>query len=181
MNNSLFDQLKKTGLVDEKKAKKVKQEKHQNQKKKRKKGQTVSPSEATLLVQQAQADKLTQDRHLNQKRKEKAEHKAIIAQIKQLIESNRIIERDGEQIYNFTDQNKIKHLYLNEAIHKQLCSGYLALAKLGQSYELVPTVVAEKIKQRDPDIIILCAPETQQEPDENDPYADYKIPDDLMW
>ncbi|VAW84105.1 Nucleoprotein/polynucleotide-associated enzyme [hydrothermal vent metagenome] len=181
MGNSLFDQLKKTGLVDEKKAKKVKQEKHQGKKQKRKKGQAILPGEATLLVQQAQTAKLEQDRRLNQERKEIAEHKAIVAQIKQLIESNRVIERDGERIYNFTDKNKIKHLYLNDTIHKQLCSGYLALAKLGESYELVPTVVAEKIKQRDPANVILCAPETQQKADENDPYADYKIPDDLMW
>jgi len=181
MGNSLFDQLKKTGLVDAKKAKKVKQEKHQGKKQKRKKGQAISPGEATLLAQQAQAEKLTQDRRLNQERKEKAEHKAIVAQIKQLIESNRVTERDGERIYNFTDNNKIKHLYLNDVIHKQLCSGYLALAKLDEKYELVPTVVAEKIKQRDPNSIILCAQETEQEADENDPYADYKIPDDLMW
>jgi len=111
MGNSLFDQLKKTGLVDEKKAKKVKQEKHQGKKQKRKKGQAILSGEATLLAQQAQTEKLEQDRRLNQERKEKAEHKAIAAQIKQLIESNRVTERDGERIYNFTDQNKIKHLY----------------------------------------------------------------------
>jgi len=41
--------------------------------------------------------------------------------------------------------------------------------------------VAEKIKQRDPVSVILCEPGTQQQVDENDPYTDYKIPDDLMW
>ena len=62
-----------------------------------------------------------------------------------------------------------------------LSSGRLAIAKLDERYELVPMAVAEKIKQRDEQCIILREHNEKQEVDENDPYADYQIPDDLMW
>ena len=182
MGNSLFDQLKASGLVDEKKAKKHKQSKYKGNKQKAKKGSAEKVDEAKLLAQQAQAEKLERDRLLNQQKKEEAEQKAIAAQVKQLIESNRISDTEGESIYNFTDVNVIKKLHLSEQVHEHLTKGLLAIAKLNGTYELVPMPVAEKIMQRDEDSIIVSDQRDDSETvDENDPYADYKIPDDLMW
>ena len=45
----------------------------------------------------------------------------------------------------------------------------------------VATAKAQKIAQRDPQVVVVL---NQYEPtpvDEDDPYADYQIPDDLMW
>jgi uncharacterized protein len=54
--------------------------------------------------------------------------------------------------------------------------------KLGDKYELVPTAVAQKIRSRDPATVIVCNDaDTQSQPDADDPYAAYKIPDDLDW
>lgn len=181
MGNSLFDQLKKTGLVDENKAKKVKQSQYKSQKKKSKKGVADPLDEAKQLAQKAQADKLERDRQLNQQKKEQAENKAIAAQIKQLIETNRVEDRDGDIVYNFTDANVIKRIHVSEQIHKHLLSGRLAIVKLAEGYELVPVPVAEKIKQRDGQCIIECDQCVESALGEDDLYADYKIPDDLMW
>lgn len=181
MANSLFEQLKKTGLVDEKKAKKVKQGQYKKQKQKTKKGAAAQVDEATLLAQQAQAEKVERDRLLNEQKKVEAENKAIAAQIKQLIETNRVKDADGDVVFNFTDANVVKRLYVSEQVHKYLVSGQLAIAKLGKAYELVPTPVAEKIKQRDEQCIIQCESIVATETAEDDPYADYEIPDDLMW
>lgn len=181
MANSLFDQLKKTGLVDEKKAKKVKQSQYKSKKQKGKKGTPAAVDEATLLAQKARAEKVERDRALNERRKAEAEQKAIAAQIRQLIETNRLTDSDGEVVYNFTDANVVKQLHISEAVHKHLVSGRLAIARLDDSYALVPLPVAEKIRQRDPQCIILCASSETPEPAEDDPYADYQIPDDLMW
>lgn len=181
MSHSLFDQLKKTGLVDEKKAKKVKHSQYKNQKKKSKKGTAPKLDEAALLAQQAQAEKVERDRLLNQQKKAEAERRAIAAQIKQLIEANRIESGDGDVVYNFTDANVVKRLYVSEQVREHLASGRLAIAKLGEAYELVPVPVAEKIRQRDERCIILCEPASESKTDEDDPYADYQIPDDLMW
>ena len=181
MANTLFDQLKKSGLVDDKKAKKAKQSQYQSKKQKTKKGSPAELDEQKLLAQKAHAEKVERDRLLNQQRKEEAERKAAVAQIKQLIETSRVTDRDGDIVYNFTDANVVKRLYVSEQIHKSLSSGRLAIAKLGGVYELVPTAVAEKIKQRDEQYIITTGNRDEAEPDENDPYADFQIPDDLMW
>jgi len=181
MANSLFDQLKKSGLVDEKKAKKVKHSQYKNQKKKIKKGTTAPLDDSKLLVQKAQAEKVERDRQLNLHKKESAERKAIAAQIKQLVECNRITDRDGDIVYNFSDVNVVKRLYVSEQVHKHLSSGRLAIVKLGDAYELVPVPVAEKIKQRDAQCVILCDRSPDAQLDDDDAYADYKIPDDLMW
>ncbi len=181
MGNSLFDQLKKSGLVDKNKAQKVKHGQYKTKKQKTKKGAAAQIDEAKLLAEKVHAEKVERDRQLNQQRKEEAERKAIAAQVKQLIESNRVEDRDGDVIYNFTDANVVKRIYVSEQIHKHLTSGRLAIAKLGESYELVPVPVAEKIKQRHEQCIIMCEHAAEPELDEDDPYADYKIPDDLMW
>ncbi len=181
MGNSLFEQLKKTGLVDEKKAKKVKQGQYKSKKQKGKKGTPAPASPATLLAQKALAEKAERDRRLNQQRKDEAERKAISAQIRQLIQTNRVENSDGEVVYNFTDAGVIKRLHISPQVHRHLVSGRLAIAKLDGGYELVPVPVAEKIRQRDEHSIILCAQSSEAETTEDDPYADYKIPDDLMW
>ncbi|NOX92284.1 MAG: DUF2058 domain-containing protein [Gammaproteobacteria bacterium] len=181
MGNSLFEQLKKTGLVDDKKAKQAKHSQYKNKKQKSKKGAPTQVDEATLLAQKTHAEKVERDRQLNQAKKTEAGHKAITAQIKQLIETNRIEDGGGDVVYNFTDANVVKHLYISEQTHTHLIAGRLAIAKLGDTYELVPVPVAEKIKQRDEQCIILCGPSTRVESSREDPYADYKIPDDLMW
>lgn len=181
MSNSLFDQLKKSGLVNDKKARQVKQEQYQSQK--QQKGKTAQPTadEAKQLAQQAQAEKLERDRLLNQQRKEEAEHKAIAAQIKQLIEANRIDHRDGEIAYNFTDGSVIKRLHVNASLHKALGSGELAIAKLEGRYELVSSETADRIRERAPRYIIAQASATAATAAEDDPYAAYQVPDDLMW
>lgn len=181
MSNSLFDQLKMSGLVDDKKAKQAKQEQYKNKKQKRHKGAPEQTDEATLRAQQHHADKVERDRLLNQQKKEEAERKAIAAQITQLIETNQVDNCDGDIVYNFTDATLVKRLYISEAIHKHLISGRLAIAKLRDGYALVPTPVAEKIKQRDAQRVIMINHSKNNDINEDDPYANYQIPDDLMW
>jgi len=104
----------------------------------------------------------------------------LAAQVRQLIEVNRLPKGEGDIAYNFTDEGKVKRLYVSEQMQRQLGLGRLAVVKLDEQYELVPTAVAEKIRQRDESCVILCN-EPEQHSDEDDPYADYQIPDDLMW
>jgi len=176
MGNSLLDQLKKSGLVDEKKANKAQKAKHKQAKKQR---QNRAIDEDKLQLQQQQIEKVKRDRELNLQRKREADKRAIQAQIRQLIELNQVIDYDGDIAYNFTDNNIIKSIYLSEQVHRQLNRGQLAIVKLGHNYKLVPTAVAEKISQRDEETIIQC--NKPQQESEDDDYADYKVPDDLMW
>ena len=62
----------------------------------------------------------------------------------------------------------------------QLINGRLAILRLDGNYEIVPRPVADKIAERDESVLVLL--NTQSEDDAaDDEYADYKIPDDLIW
>ena len=174
---SLQDQLLNAGVVDQKKAKKIKQEKRKENKHKPKN----QPDEGKLAAQQALAEKAQRDREINRQRNLEAEKKAIQAQIIQLIELNRIDRQQGEVTYQFTDAKKIKKIYVTTTLQNQLIKGLVAIVKLRDQYELVPAAVAEKIRQRDESAVLLLNTQTKNVVDEDDPYADYQIPDDLMW
>jgi len=118
---------------------------------------------------------------MNKEKQLKAEEKAIQAQIIQLIKANAIDYRNGEISYQFTDANIISKIYVTGLLQKQLSEGIVAIAKLGEEYYLVPAVVAEKINQRDASFIIVLNEHQETEADKDDPYADYQIPDDLIW
>ena len=176
---SLQDQLLKAGLVDDKKAHKIKKNK-QKQTRQKQKNKVETTDEAKLAAQQAQAEQVERDRQLNLQRKAETERKAVAAQVRQLVEMNRQSRDDGEVDYSFTDGTLIKRLSVTETQLKQLSNGRLSIIKLDNRYELIPTLVAEKIQQRDKGIPILSNQPTET-PEEDDPYADYQVPDDLMW
>lgn len=176
---SLQEQLLKAGVVDKKKAKKIKLAKY-SQSKKIPKGHTQL-DENKLQAKEALAEQVAKDKALNKEKKRVAEAKAIQAQIIQLIKSNIVDCKSGEVPYQFTDNNSIKKIYVTEVVQKQLSKGIVAIVKLADTYEVVPAKVAEKISLRDEDIIVLLNDNVETEIDTDDPYADYQIPDDLMW
>jgi uncharacterized protein YaiL (DUF2058 family) len=184
MGNSLFDQLNKTGLVDKNKAKQAKKNKYQQAKKL--KGKKTKPlPESKQRALKIQAEKAQRDRELNQQRKLAAEKKAIAAQIKQLIEMNRIEvvaeEGDAGIAFNFVDGKNVQRIYITEKLQEQLTRGRLAIVKLDGDYNLVPAGVAEKISLRDPLYVMHSSVSEPEAIDTDDPYADYQVPDDLMW
>jgi uncharacterized protein YaiL (DUF2058 family) len=178
---SLQDQLLKAGLVDKKKANKAQKAKHQQAKLKQKnKIETVD--EAKLAAQKAQAEKVERDRQLNLQRKQEAEERAITAQIRQLIEMNRQEKGKGDITYNFTDGSKVTHIYVDERQQRQLGNGHLAIVRLDGNYEIVPSTVSEKIALRDDSYLVYCTKGQEDTVvDEDDPYAEFQVPDDLMW
>lgn len=180
MNNPFQEQLLKAGLVTKQQVQKAQKEKHQKNKQQRSKKNDHSVDENTRKVQQIAAKKAKQDRDLNQKKQDQARQKAVSAEINQLILQN-LIERDPEcdLAYRFEHQRKIKTIYVNNELKQQIARGKLGIARIDGRYELVPIDVAEKIRQRNSKRIIIIAIEPTL--DENDPYADFQVPDDLTW
>jgi hypothetical protein len=58
--------------------------------------------------------------------------------------------------------------------------GRLAVVRQDAFYELVPADIAERVRTRDPSLVLVWN-QPSQTPDEDDPYADFQVPDDLMW
>ena len=173
MANSLQEQLLKAGLTNEKKAKKAKKSSKKNRDLKR---------EVKAAAEEKRQSQLERDRELNAEIKQKADLKAVAAQIKQLVTNHKITDFAGDLAYNFTDGTSVKKLNVNNKMQQQLAKGFVAIVRDGEDYALVPNVVAEKISQRDESIVITnSADSSQDEVDEDDPYKDYVIPDDLMW
>lgn len=176
---SLQDQLLKAGIVDQKKAKQIKQE-QRKEARSRPKGQ-LQLDESKEQARRSRAEKLQRDRELNEQQQAEAGKKAIQAQIIQLISMNRIDRQGGDVAYQFTDGTKIKKIHVTRKLQDELSKGRLAIARLGETYELLPAPAAKKIMQRDQQTIVLLISDDNVEVDEDDPYADYQIPDDLMW
>jgi uncharacterized protein YaiL (DUF2058 family) len=182
MSVSLQDQLKKSGLIDDKKAKQLKRAKNKQEKLARK---TKNPAvdEHKSELDRAKSEQMAKDRQLNLEKNRQAEKHALAAQIKQLIEMN-IVAKDGDQKFSFTDTNVIKHIYVSQTQIDQLSRGTLAIVtqKQGQKHNhvVVPMGVAKKIEQRDAKLVVFKAQQSTIR-EEDDPYADYQIPDDLTW
>lgn len=175
---TLQEQMLKAGLVSSKKMAKV----QRTAKKSR-----VQAREAREAVEENKKAQLERDKQLSEQQKQAVLAKEFRAQVKQLIEMNRITLAKGNITFNFTDGNLIKKIEVDKQTQTQLINGRLAIARLvinakgDCDYAIIPTVVADKIAQRDADSIVLNSALSQEEQDEDDPYADFKIPDDLMW
>ncbi|CFB67081.1 DUF2058 domain-containing protein [Yersinia enterocolitica] len=175
---TLQEQMLKAGLVSSKKMAKV----QRTAKKSR-----VQAREAREAVEENKKAQLERDKQLSEQQKQAALSKEYKAQVKQLIEMNKINLAKGDIGFNFTDNNLIKKIVVDKMTQAQLISGRLAIARVvadnnGESeYAIIPASVADKIAQRDANSIVLNSALSQEEQDEEDPYADFKVPDDLMW
>jgi len=175
---TLQEQMLKAGLVSSKKMAKV----QRTAKKSR-----VQAREAREAVEENKKAQLERDKELSEQQKQATLSKEYKAQVKQLIEMNKITIARGNIDFNFTDNNLIKKIVVDKLTQSQLISGRLAIARLlvdkngDSTYAIIPASVADKIAQRDADSIVLNSTLSQEEQDEDDPYADFKVPDDLMW
>lgn len=179
---SLQDQLLKAGLIDTKKAKQANKEKRKETNVARRAPEPVV-DEVKQSAEQARQEKVERDRELNRQRNAELEQRAIAAQVKQLIENHRQPKGAGQNDveYNFTDGKLIKKMRVSPLVLEQIARGVLAVVKLGEGYEVVPRIVADKIVLRDEKSVLVANVKSQQQADEDDPYKDYVIPDDLMW
>lgn len=176
-NNALQAQLLKAGLVDAKKAKKI----NQQQQHAVKTGHVDDAVKSALA--QAQAEKLAKDQALNRERQIALEQKTSAANIRQMLSQHQIQGTAGDVLYQFVDSGKIKKIYVTQDIYNQIVRGQIAIAKLDEQYPLLPRLLADKIAERAPEAIIIRNEKKAAilAVDEEDPYAAYVIPDDLMW
>ena len=177
---SLQEQLLKAGLVDKKKVKAANQEKSKQHKIELRTGveKQNEAREAALEMQRKNAERA---RELNAQRDAAAAQKAVAAQIAQMVHTNRQPKGHGDIPYNFTIGTKIERIHVSEKVREHLVAGRLSIVSIGGGFELVPRVIADKIAERAPDIVVRVAKAAPQAVEEDDPYADFKIPDDFSW
>jgi len=185
MSMSLRDQLIQAGLVTEKQARQSEQQQRQQQRQQpqQSRKKPAPTPEQTLAAERAQAAKAARDQELNRQQREKADRKAKAAQIKQLIEQNRLPRIESEDYFNFIDRGKIKRMSVDNAMRGRLMSGDVAIVRFEGRFDFVPAETAARIRERDERAVMAFSGSAGEvaAADADDPYKDHKVPDDLMW
>lgn len=180
MGLSLRDQLLQAGLLSEKQAKQASKQQHHQRREQAKKAAPV-PDAQTLAAQRAAEEKRQRDIEANRALLEKVQEKERRAEIRQLVEKHKLPKLDSFDYYHFIAGKKVKRMPVDAERRAKLISGALVIVNCDGNFEVVPAPIAERIRERDARVLI--APQSGQETpaDENDPYKDYVVPDDLTW
>jgi hypothetical protein len=176
MGSSLQEQLLKAGLVSEQKVRQARTDKRKQGRQPG--GRTADPGQ--VAAQKARDEKAERDRDLNRKREEAARRKAVTAEVVEIIRSHRVPRDTGDTAYHFVDGKMVRRIYVTAEQQRQLVAGQLVVARLGQRYELIPPEAAEKIRARNEGFLVPPSPPSASEA-EDEAYAQYRVPDDLMW
>ncbi len=180
MANALQEQLLKAGLTSKQKVRDVKTKKHRNRK------QNIDDGSSALKkeIEQKRLDQASKDKALNEKRfaeaMEKGQVRSLITEFNKFAIS---MPTSAEIKFNYTLNNKIHSVYLNEDFQKQILIGKLGIVRHDEKTFVVPFKLAERVKLLVPEWCgyLATADDIDESIEENDPYADYAIPDDLMW
>ncbi|MCL1077726.1 DUF2058 domain-containing protein [Parashewanella spongiae] len=179
MANALQEQLLKAGLSSKQKVRDVKTQKRRNRKAKIDDG-------STELKKQIADQKLKQtekDRELNEQRFNEAMEKGQVRSlVTEFTRCALVIDAKAELKFNYTMNSKVFSLYITDEIQSQLLRGVLGIVRYEDKTYVVPFKLAERVNLLVPQWCGYLATEQQEEvSSEDDPYADYAIPDDLMW
>jgi uncharacterized protein YaiL (DUF2058 family) len=181
MSLSLREQLLQAGLVGTKQVKQAEQQKRQQQKKER----SAPPQQNTQqqAAQRAHAEKIARDKELNRKREQERERQAKLAQIRQIVEQNRLPRIESDEFFNFVHRNKIHRIAVDASLRERITNGQVLLVRYGKFYAPVLPEIAEKVRERDADSVVDLNAQISAttSSDEDDAYKDFAVPDDLMW
>lgn len=181
MRNPLQDQLLKAGLVKKSQVAQAARE----QAKQRQGKAPAGPTDEQREAERARAERVERDRALAAERNAQARAHEQRAQARQIVETQRL-RAAGEIEYRFVDGHAIRSLLVDAAQRTQLASGALVIARHGEGYALLPRAAADKVRERDASMIVLdhanagAAPATPAS-DDDAYYAQFKVPDDLIW
>ena len=187
MSNSLRDALLNAGVITKEKADKAagsqRRKAHQSQKQS-KKARTAAPDPTSAKARAAQAhtEKVARDKELNRKRDEAKARSELGQRMAEMIKSSAVNDPAAEIPHNFVEGRHVRRLYVTAEQHKALLAGTMAIAPVGKRHYLIDAETMEKVQRMNPEQkLYLFKEEDSQTPAEDDPYAGYEVPDDLMW
>lgn len=190
MSSSLQEQLVQAGLADEESLNRSRQGRGRRAagkggggKKKgggRKPHQSSGPAAENGPEGSAAAAQTERDPAPAAQRQPTAAEKAD--RLRQMIRANRIDRTYAGVPYRFTQGSRILEIAVTGTQQGRIARGELGVVSDGERYELIPAKVARRIREIDREaVLVLNAGADRTTGDDNDPYADYRVPDDLMW
>lgn len=181
MSNSLKDQLIQAGLVSKKQAHESRRKKPKGRAAQKAKGAQDKQRDQELAA--LDAHKRQRDRELNAQRETQRKAREQAEWVRQLLSSHALKKQppaDDDAAFHFSLDNAVAHLYVAKAQRDQLAAGQLGIVHFDGQYHLLPLSIAKRIAERVPKRSWVPK-STRNQPDDDDPYADYQVPDDLMW
>jgi uncharacterized protein YaiL (DUF2058 family) len=178
---SLQDQLLKSGLISKQKSKQANTDKRRKAKQKKKKG-AVQISDVQIAINKQKEQLKKQDLNKNQATQKelhaRSEHGKLIQMIAQHCEK----EYQGEIDYHFTFDAKVKRIAINSETQQRLTNGQLAICVLNDEFYLINKEAAEKLIDIDASVLVALHEKVDTSAtEEDDPYAEFAVPDDLIW
>lgn len=178
---SLQEQLMKSGLVNKQKAQQAQTEKRRNAKQKKKKG-TVEVSDIQMKINAQKEIQKEQDLEKNKQTQAELEARSAHGKLIQMIAQHCEKNYQGDIDYHFTYDNKVKRIAINAKTQQSLIHGMLAICALNEEFYLINKEAATKLLEIDPSVLVALHEKVQpSEFEEDDPYADFAVPDDLIW
>ena len=201
---SLRDQLLAAGLGSKQQAKKARDDENRNRHRQQHQqgGQQVGgpgPGSGRPPPPRVDAAKLARDQELERKKREKAERRERAAQVKQIVDQHALPRLETDDFYNFVHDGRIARIAVDAARRAALVAGSLAVVRTHGQYFVVPAEALPKLRERDPRSVVshhgseatagaaagdgTTAGEgaAGEGASTDDPYAAFKVPDDLMW
>ncbi|WP_022941365.1 DUF2058 domain-containing protein [Psychromonas hadalis] len=178
---SLQDQLMKSGLINKQKAKQAQTEKRRKAKQKKKKG-TVEVSEVQVAINSQKEQLKQQDLDKNRATQEDLDARSAHGKLIQMIAQHCEKNYQGEIDYHFTYDKKVKRIAINDETQKSLINGRLAICVLNEEFYLINKEAAETLAAIDTSVLVALHDKVDVTAiDEDDPYAEFAVPDDLVW
>lgn len=178
---SLQDQLMKSGLINKQKAKQAQTDKRRKAKQKKKKG-TVEVTDVQLAIDAKKEQQRLQDLEKNKQTQADLDARSAHGKLIQMIAQHCEKNYQGEIDYHFTYDNKVKRIAINDDIQKSLINGRLAICVLNEEFYLINKEATEKLAEIDASVLVALHEKVDvQALDEDDPYAEFAVPDDLIW
>jgi uncharacterized protein YaiL (DUF2058 family) len=178
MANSLQEQLVKAGLASAEQARKSRTGKRKDRKQGKPQGDPVRRA-----AEQRRQEQAERGRALNEKRDAERVEKETRLRIRDMVLEASLNDAKADVAYNVLHGAKVRKIYVTEPQRASLAAGTLAVATARGRHHVIALEVADKIAELMPGYYVFRADKdaTAQVPAEDDPYAEYTVPDDLVW
>lgn len=178
---SLQDQLMKSGLINKQKARQAQTDKRRKAKQKKKKG-TVEVSDVQISINAQKEQQRLQDLENNKVTQADLDARSAHGKLIQMIAQHCEKNYQGEIDYHFTYQQKVKRIAINDETQQSLINGRLAICVLNEAFYLINKEATEKLAEIDESVLVALHEQVDVNAiDEDDPYAEFAVPDDLVW
>ena len=178
MANSLQDQLLKAGLVSREK---LNDSRQQVKRKRKRSGGKTTTEPVTTAADKRRQEQHQRDKRLNAEREQQRKDQEQRLRIRELVLANSLNVTDADQLYNVVRDGRIRRLYVTAEQRRQLSKGQLAVTIAKGRNHIVSLQVAEKIRALLPGYFVNLGSESNATDEAEGDYAEFKVPDDLMW